>query len=80
MYVAAFRQGGHKFVPRDPVSALPLLTQACDAGFAPSCRNVSAMYTLGDGVPADKALADKYFKMTAELFEAQTGQKAPVPR
>ena len=38
------------------------------------------MYTLGDGVTADKDKAAEYFQKTAELFEAQTGQKAPVPR
>ncbi len=76
--LARVAQGGKGFSGRDPARALLFLVKACDAGFAPSCRNLSVMYARGDGVAVSEDKARLYFRRTADLFEAQTGQKAPI--
>jgi TPR repeat protein len=54
-------------IPRDPVRARDILTQACESGsHVTSCHNLAVMYMHGDdGVPADPEKAE-YFKTKTE--------------
>mmetsp|Transcript_29913 Transcript_29913/g.34101 ORF Transcript_29913/g.34101 Transcript_29913/m.34101 type:complete len:387 (-) Transcript_29913:24-1184(-) len=69
------QKDGRVALKRDPVRAAQLLTQACMvSNHAPSCYNLTVMYTQGDdGVPADPEKAEQFRTKTDEMVNKYGG-------
>ncbi|HEX8914531.1 MAG TPA: tetratricopeptide repeat protein [Humisphaera sp.] len=50
--------------------AVDLLHRAADAGFVPAMTSLGSVYTRGDGVPADPAVARAWYIRAAEAGDA----------
>lgn len=53
--------------------ALHAWTEGCKHGHELSCRNVARMYSIGDGVPMEKAKADEFLQR-AEQLSSSSGE------
>jgi len=50
-----------------PAKGVPLLLKGCEGGEVQSCSVLSALYAVGDGIPADAALAKRYGERACAL-------------
>jgi len=58
--------------PEHDAAALERFRKACDAGYAPSCNGVGAMYADGRGVAKDEVEAVRWFRASC-ANDASTG-------
>lgn len=58
--------------PEHDKAAVDRFQKACDAGYAPSCNGLGAMYAQGRGVAKDEARAAKLYRSSCDV-DASTG-------
>jgi len=64
-YLGLIHREGRAGLPRDPTTALSLITRAADGGFGPALHMLGYMYLKGDGVPKNKDKAVKWLRRAA---------------
>jgi len=62
-----------QLVEREVARSISRMSRACDLGLAGGCAAVGLRYLSGDGVTANRAAAERYFRRAGELSGALDG-------
>lgn len=68
---------GNYGLVKDSTKAQALLTKGCNLGSLQACVNLSRMYKLGDGIPKNLAMAEKYKQAALQLKRLKDGDNKP---
>lgn len=71
---------GRDNISKDIEKAKLLLGKGCELGSLQACINLSRMHKMGDGVPKNTSLAEKYKMMAVKIKQSKDGTDQPGVR